>query len=254
VTPEDLADADLGRTLRLVLVADHPQGHHVHGVAERAGLELEQAVLRRIQRDVALRLSDDHTLSVVVLADGAADGSREHPSLERRDPQMTGELGAPRFLVGLDEQAEHPATHRVAGCRSRPRAPVREVVWDPQPFVEDRPVETVLHLQFVTGPIEDCRWLAARQSVGHRAPLMLSPVDESHLGGCGKHLLIGEAVGWKVDSAVQAGEAGLAAASKCAAHFCKSLMSKVVWLLASRKRGQCRYANPVYKTQLLAFS
>src|SRR4029077_7556857 len=99
---------------------------------------------------------------------------------------------------------EHPATHRVAGCRSRPRAPVREVVGDPQPFVEDRPVETVLPLQFVTGPIEDCRWLAARQSVGHRAPLMLSPVDESHLGRCGKHLLIGEAVGWKVDSAEQA--------------------------------------------------
>lgn len=30
VPAEDLADADLFRARRLVLVADHPQGHHVH--------------------------------------------------------------------------------------------------------------------------------------------------------------------------------------------------------------------------------
>jgi hypothetical protein len=30
VSAEDLADADLCRARRLVLVADHPQGHHVH--------------------------------------------------------------------------------------------------------------------------------------------------------------------------------------------------------------------------------
>jgi len=105
---------------RLVLVADHPQGHHVHGIVERAGPELEQAVLRRVQRDVALRFTDDYALAEAVLADCASDGSREYPGLKRRDPQMTGKLGTPRFLVMLDEQAERSASHCITSCRPRP--------------------------------------------------------------------------------------------------------------------------------------
>src|ERR1700730_12587915 len=111
ITPEDLADADLGRMRRLILVANHPQGHHVQGMVERAGPELEQAVLRCVQRDVALGFTDNYALAEAMLADSAFDGSRENAGLERRDPQMTGKLRAPRFLVLLDEQAERSASH-----------------------------------------------------------------------------------------------------------------------------------------------
>jgi hypothetical protein len=42
VAPEDLADADLGRALGAILVADHPQRHHVAQVVDRLGAQLEQ--------------------------------------------------------------------------------------------------------------------------------------------------------------------------------------------------------------------
>src|ERR1700722_4071266 len=106
ITPEDLADADLGRMRRLVLVADHPQGPPVHGIVERAGPELEKGVLRGGKRDAVLGFTDDYALAEAVLADCASDGSREYTGLERRDPQMTGKLGAPKFLVMLDEKPE----------------------------------------------------------------------------------------------------------------------------------------------------
>ncbi|MGA7212721.1 MAG: hypothetical protein WCE49_18230 [Terrimicrobiaceae bacterium] len=49
VTSKDLANANLGGTRRLVFVANHPQGHHVPGVAESAGSEI-QPVLARLER------------------------------------------------------------------------------------------------------------------------------------------------------------------------------------------------------------
>src|ERR1700722_12997148 len=169
ITPEDLADADLGRMRRLVLVADHPQGHHVQGMVECAGPELEQAVLRRAQRGVALRFTDDYARAEAMLANRASNGSREYTGLERRDPQMTGKLRAPKFLVMLDEQAERSASHCITSCRPRPRAPMRKVVRDPQPSVQNRSFETVLQLQFVVSQIEDSTGLAARRMAKHTA-------------------------------------------------------------------------------------
>jgi hypothetical protein len=80
---------------------------------------------------------------------------------------MTGKLGAPKFLVLLYEQAERSASHCITSGRPRPRAPMREVVRDPQPSVQNRSVETVLHLQFVVSQIEDSTGPAVRQMAKH---------------------------------------------------------------------------------------
>jgi hypothetical protein len=79
VAAEDLADADLGRPLGLVLVADHPQGHHAAGVVDRPGPQLEQAVLGDEQPGVVLGLANHQAVREARLADRAADRAGEHP-------------------------------------------------------------------------------------------------------------------------------------------------------------------------------
>src|SRR6185437_10571681 len=73
VATEDLADADLRRAVRLVLVADHPQRSHRARVVGEARAELDASVLRRTEADVRLRLADDGVRMEPVLADRRAD-------------------------------------------------------------------------------------------------------------------------------------------------------------------------------------
>jgi hypothetical protein len=82
VPAKDLADADLRRSLRLVLDADHPQGNEQCGVVRRARLELEQAVGRRVQGDLRLRLPDNEASLEAVLPDVASDRAGEQAGLE----------------------------------------------------------------------------------------------------------------------------------------------------------------------------
>jgi hypothetical protein len=56
---EDLADADLGGPVGLVLVADHPERDHAAGVVQGLGPQLEQAVPGRVEAGVLLGLADD---------------------------------------------------------------------------------------------------------------------------------------------------------------------------------------------------
>jgi len=120
--------------------------------------------------------------SKAMLAHGAADWTREHTRLQRGDPQIPVELGTPRFLIRLNEQAERPATDLIARQGLGPRAPLRKVVGDPEALVKERPIETVLHFQFVAGPIKthNCHAGALRLSSldrlsGNAARFMKSP-------------------------------------------------------------------------------
>jgi hypothetical protein len=54
VAPEDLADADLGRPGRHVPETDQPQGDHVGRVVDRSTANLEDPVLRCVERDAPL--------------------------------------------------------------------------------------------------------------------------------------------------------------------------------------------------------
>src|SRR3954453_5590866 len=84
VPAEDLADADLRRPLRLVLVADHPQGDHGSRGVGGPGAGLEQPVLRRVQPHVALRLAHHRSGVEAVLPTRAPDGPGEDGGLQRR--------------------------------------------------------------------------------------------------------------------------------------------------------------------------
>ena len=113
ITPEDLADADLGRMRRLVLVADHPQGDHAAGIVNSLGPELEQAVLRRVEPRVVLGLPHDEPGFEPLLPYRAPDRTGEDPGLQRRDPDLAIELRAPRLLVRLDHQPQGATTDLV---------------------------------------------------------------------------------------------------------------------------------------------
>jgi hypothetical protein len=73
---------------------------------------------------------------------------------------MASKLGAPRFLMGFDKQAELAAADCVASHRRGSRAPVGKVKRNPQALIEKWPFETVLHLQFIADPMEDRSWSA----------------------------------------------------------------------------------------------
>ena len=102
VAPEDLADADLGRPGRHVTETDHPQGDHVGRVVDRATANLEDPVLRCVERDAPLFLADDEPVAEMDLAEAAAERPGEDPGLERRGACPTVEFGAPRMLIGID--------------------------------------------------------------------------------------------------------------------------------------------------------
>ena len=104
VSSEDLADADLRRAPRLVLVADHPERNHRARVVARLGAQLDPAVLRRVEANVRLRLAHDRLRIEPVLANRAADRAGELTRLQRRHAKPAVELGTPRLLVGLDEE------------------------------------------------------------------------------------------------------------------------------------------------------
>ena len=59
--------------------------------------------------------------------------------LRSTDPGATGPS-----RVQVHDLARSPPMETLDSCRRRPRAPLREVAWDPQPFVEDP--APVLHL------------------------------------------------------------------------------------------------------------
>ena len=61
-----------------------------------------------------------------VLTEGSANRFRERTGLESGNPQITGELGASRFLVRLDERTERPATHRAFDATRG--APMRKII------------------------------------------------------------------------------------------------------------------------------
>jgi hypothetical protein len=154
VAPEDLADADLGRIRRLVAEADHPERDHVGRVVDRAEAPLEQPVARRVEGAAPLLLADDQPVTEMDLASIAAERPGEDPGLERGGADAAVELRAPRRLVGIDPQAQ-PAPDLVPRRRSLARAPLGQVVREPEPFVERRPSERVLDLELVAGTIED---------------------------------------------------------------------------------------------------
>src|SRR4029079_16812923 len=106
VAPEDLAHADLGRPGRHVPETDHPQGDHVGRVVDGATSNLEDPVLRCVQRDAPLLLADDEPVAEMDLAETAAEWPREDTCLKRRGARLTVELGAPRRLIGIDPQAK----------------------------------------------------------------------------------------------------------------------------------------------------
>jgi hypothetical protein len=84
-----------------------------------------------------------------MLAEAASDGAGEHPRLERRHAELSVELGAPRLLVGRDQQLQAAVADLVARGGALAGAPVRQVVGNPPTEVERVPVERVLELELV---------------------------------------------------------------------------------------------------------
>jgi hypothetical protein len=82
VAAEDLADADLGRPVGLVLEADQPQRDHRRGIVQRPGPHLDDTVLRCMQPLGGLLLPDDGGRAEAVLADRCAERAGEDPGLQ----------------------------------------------------------------------------------------------------------------------------------------------------------------------------
>src|SRR5829696_64435 len=89
VATEDLDDADLGRPVGLVLVADHPERDHRARVVDRPRAELDAAVERRVEAERRLLLPYDGERREAVLADLAPDRSGEDARLQRGDADVT---------------------------------------------------------------------------------------------------------------------------------------------------------------------
>src|SRR6266516_5693636 len=146
------------RAVRLVLVADHPQRDHAARVIRRLGPQLEPTVLRRIEPLVGLCLPDDGVLAETVLTDPPAFVPGEDAGLQRRHPNRPVELRAPRRLVPLDAQAQQATAELISRRGALAAAPLRQVVRQPSPRVEDVRVERILELQLV----------AHAAGIGHR--------------------------------------------------------------------------------------
>jgi len=84
-----------------------------------------------------------------VLPDRAADRAGEDAGLQRRDADLAVELGAPRLLVGLDEQPQAASADLVARGGALAAAPLWQVVRNPATFVQPVTVERVLELELV---------------------------------------------------------------------------------------------------------
>src|SRR5512132_907634 len=110
VAPEDLEDADLPRSLRLILIADHPERDHVVRVIERPCAQLEQAVSRGIERRTRLLLADDDPIAEAMLPDLTVERTCKDASLKRRHLQPPVVLPTPGLLFSLDQQAKVPLT------------------------------------------------------------------------------------------------------------------------------------------------
>jgi hypothetical protein len=96
----DLADADLGRVLGNVLVADHPEGDHAAGIVDRPQAGLDDPVQRRVEATLLLFFADDRVGAEPVLADRAAARSAEDARLQRRDPVVDVEIDPLRRPLG----------------------------------------------------------------------------------------------------------------------------------------------------------
>src|SRR3954468_4594926 len=138
-----------------ILVADHPEGDHRVRISRRSDTDLEHAVAGREERSRRLLLADDEPVSEVELPDRAPTRPGELAGLERRDTDLTVELGRPGRLIRIDAEAERPVAHLVAGCGRRPRAPVRQVMRQPQPWIQLRAVEAILDDQLSAGDVEE---------------------------------------------------------------------------------------------------
>jgi hypothetical protein len=84
-----------------------------------------------------------------VLPNRAADGAGEDAGLQRRDADLPVELGAPRLLVGLEEQPQAASADLVARGGALAAAPLWQVVRNPATFVQPVTVERVLELELV---------------------------------------------------------------------------------------------------------
>jgi hypothetical protein len=102
-----------------------------------------------VEAPFQLLLGDYGPLVEPVLAGPAPERPGEDAGLQRGDARLAVELGAPRFLVGGDQEAQAAAADLVARSRPLARAPVREVEGKPTAGVERIPVERVLELELV---------------------------------------------------------------------------------------------------------
>jgi hypothetical protein len=80
--PEHLRDADLRRTTGIVLEADHPEGDHRAGGHHPTRPQLDVAVVGSPAPEGLLLLTYRESVAVRLLADGAADRSREVAGLD----------------------------------------------------------------------------------------------------------------------------------------------------------------------------
>src|SRR5262245_25131828 len=151
VASEDLCDADLAGSLRLVLEADHPQCDHAARIGAGAESGLDDAVLRGVEPLLGLFLAHLQPVVEVELADRAAERTGEQVGLERRDADVAVPFGAPRLLGFVDAQPQRAVLDLVAGAGRGARAPVRQVVGHPPALVEVGPVERLVELELVPG-------------------------------------------------------------------------------------------------------
>ena len=122
-----------------------PRGPTIQTAAIERGLmsirarTSSDAVVRRPAPVGRLELAHQRAVVDRLLADRAADRAREHPGLDARDLQRVVLAGAPEPLLGRDRQPQLGTRDRVRRGALRARAPLRQVVRDPDLGVEAGP-------------------------------------------------------------------------------------------------------------------
>jgi hypothetical protein len=151
---EQLEQADLGRPARLIVEADHPARTHVVRVGDPASSYLEEPVQRCVERGSVLLLADDQPFVEPVLPEGASERTREDAGLQRRHPKPTVDVLVPGLLLRLDSEHQLAIPDHVPRRGGLARAPLRQVVGNPQLGVQFRVGEVVLDLHLVSRSIE----------------------------------------------------------------------------------------------------
>ena len=115
---------------------DRPEGDHDIRMPDAGQPRLDDAVADQPEPPFRLVLAHVEPGAEPVLADAAADRSRELAGLQVRDAELSVEVRRPRCRVGFDAQLESVRTGAPPREGGRPRGPMGCVIGPPARQVE----------------------------------------------------------------------------------------------------------------------